>query len=160
MKLHFTNHGPTGNLALAARPRGNDWLRDEIEGLNFTGIHTLVSLLEWPEAQALQLEKEASYCHELGIEFISFPIKDRNLPEDPYAFLALTDKIVGLLDAGEKVVIHCRMGIGRTGMLAAAVLLKQGFEPAKVFDFLSGVRNLNVPDTEAQKEWVLNLFTR
>jgi protein-tyrosine phosphatase len=69
------------------------------------------------------------------------------------------DKLANLLyqkiNEGGKVVIHCRMGIGRTSVLAATILLIDEPDNSSVFDFLSGVRTLKVPDTEQQVKWTL-----
>ncbi len=59
----------------------------------------------------------------------------------------------------KKVVIHCRMGIGRTSLVAACLFKKRGFNPDKVFDLLSYHRTLSVPDTEEQIQWVKHLFS-
>ena len=145
-----------GNLGLMARPRGNDWLFDELRTLKLYGADTLVSLLEDSELTELELQAEPSICDELSIKFISFPIKDRSVPTDKQDFRNLVEQLNSELEQGRKIVIHCRMGIGRTGMLAAGVLMQRGFDANSAFEFLSNVRTLNVPDTNEQAEWVKN----
>src|SRR2546430_4839831 len=49
-----------GRLAITNRPRGGDWLQDEIAGLHSAGVEVLVSLLEAEEERELQLRQEAS----------------------------------------------------------------------------------------------------
>ena len=57
----------------------------------------------------------------------------------------------------EHVAIHCRAGIGRTGIMASAVLVKLGVDPMEAMKQISLVRGVEIPDTQEQKEWVLSL---
>lgn len=156
MRIYWTNNLEPGNLGLMARPRGNDWLFDELRTLKMNGTDILVSLLEQSEQSELELQNEQSICDELSIKFISFPIKDRSIPANKQEFRALVEQLNIELEHGRKIVIHCRMGIGRTGMLAAGILIQRGYDTNSAFELLSNVRTINVPDTEEQAEWVKN----
>ena len=148
-------------LAQMARPRSGDWLSDEITGWHRAGINTVVSLLESQEVQELELRDEASLCASLGIEFLQFPIADRGTPHSLPATLAIADDLVKRLRHEEGIGIHCRAGIGRSGLISACVLLRLGVPFADVFPILTRARKVIVPDTAAQVEWVRNfgLFT-
>jgi len=56
--------------------------------------------------------------------------------------------------AGKHVAIHCRAGIGRTGIIAGAVLLKTGKTAKEAFALISDARGVRVPDTEEQEKWL------
>ena len=154
MRIYWTNNLQPGNLGLMARPRGNDWLPDELQKLKMDGTDILVSLLENSELAELELQEEPTICEALSIRFISFPIKDRSVPTNSRAFITLVEYLDTELEKGNKVVIHCRMGIGRTGMLAAGLLIKRGFDTNSAFKLLSNVRTIDMPDTVEQLEWV------
>ena len=139
---------------MMARPKGNDWLEDEIRKLGFLGINTVVSLLEKHEEIELEIEKEDNLCQKYDIEFVSFPIRDRGVPEEIEPFLRLISKIDRRLRDDKKVAIHCRMGIGRTSLVAAGILMKSGYKPDGIFEFLSEKRTLDVPDTDEQAQWI------
>ncbi len=149
-----------GAIGIMARPRGNDWLTDEIKRLKDTGVTTVVSLLEKDEIQELGLRDEQRLCNQLQIDYINFPIKDRAVPTEQ----ATVDKLVELLDnkvsEGQKVVIHCRMGIGRASLIAAAVLIKRGLITDIVIEKITQVRELQVPDTDEQVLWLKRLEKR
>lgn len=155
MRVYWTNGFEKGNVAMMARPRGNDWLEDEILKLQQLEIKTVVSLLEIDEILELGIEKEKGLCDKYGIDFINFPIRDRGVPEDIRTFKTLVSTLNSKLEQGQKIAIHCRMGIGRTSLLTASLLVKNGTSASTVFDLLSVQRTLEVPDTPGQKEWTV-----
>src|ERR1035437_4411930 len=69
-----------GRLAISARPRGGDWLEDEISGWRSAGIDSVVSLLTPQENQELQLGAESNLTQARGLLFISLPTEDRGVP--------------------------------------------------------------------------------
>ena len=154
MKIYWIDGFKNGNLAMMTRPRGNDWLEDEIRKLKLYGVDVLVSLLEKAEAKELEIEEEDVICYDHGIKFINFPIADCAVPEDEIAFAELVLKLETYLNEGKKVAVHCRMGIGRSSMVAAGIILRKGGKVQEVFHKLSDTRTLEVPDTEEQLNWV------
>jgi protein-tyrosine phosphatase len=96
------------------RPRGNDWLPDDLRMLRQAGVGVIVSALTAPEVEELGLVAEAQECAQNGLLFISFPIEDRSVPEHPLEFAALVDQLVEYSRNCKSVVIHCRAGIGRS----------------------------------------------
>jgi protein-tyrosine phosphatase len=113
-------------LAVMPRPRGGDSLANEIQGLFRSGISTIVSMLEQQEARELELGNEEALCHDYGISFISFPVRDRGVPLTFQSLDALVAVIIEQLKAKRQVAIHCRAGIGRSGLLAGCVLTSLG----------------------------------
>jgi hypothetical protein len=101
-----------GRPAVATRPRGGDWLEDEASGWRRAGLDVVVSLLESEEAALLQLAREKDIAESKGIAFISFPIPDRGVPASVTATLSLLGKIIGALEEGKNVAVHCRQGVG------------------------------------------------
>ena len=160
--LHALNMLPTiynitsigsGHLSVMAKPVGGEWLADEIKGLNQLGVTHVVSLLEESELYELDLGQESTLCLENSILFTSFPIPDRGLPSESLA-AALVTKLHHSISDGEHVVIHCRAGIGRTGIIASAILVKEGFSANDALAKVSEARGVAVPDTEEQTQWV------
>ena len=72
-KLYWLTNSPSGRLAISARPRGGDWLEDEVEGWRKEGVDVVVSLLTESENEELDLTREATVVREKGIRFSSFP---------------------------------------------------------------------------------------
>jgi len=149
-----------GRLAIMPRPRGHDWLEDEIKAWQKSGVNVIVSLLEPFEVIELGIEEEATICHNRHIQFISFPIRDRGVPTSLQGTVKLVHELDTLLQKGQQVAIHCRMGVGRSALIAACVLLKQGAPLEQVFSWIQAARRVEVPDTAQQINWVQELSSQ
>ena len=147
--------GPwVGQLAILARPRGGDWLVDEVEGWRDAGVQVVVSLLSEDETFELGLAGEARLVAANLLEFISFPIDDYDVPSSEGALRQLVKKLEERLAQGQNVGLHCRAGIGRASLVAACLLVDHGEDTEISFARISTARGLAVPDTPAQREWV------
>lgn len=140
------------------RPRGNDWLQDEIASLRDQQVDVVISLLTSEEEAELQLTEESEMCGAAGLRFLSFPIEDRRTPIDPESALQFIDLVSNLYQQGQTVVIHCRAGIGRASVIAAAVLATRGYSVANAFEMIARARGCSVPDTIEQRLWLERLF--
>jgi protein-tyrosine phosphatase len=97
-----------GRLAVASRPRGGDWLEDEIKAWRQDGLDVVVSLLETDEADQFELGHEGDVAESEGVRFISFPIPDRGVPSSTQEALSLFSTIAAALGEGKNVAVHCR----------------------------------------------------
>ena len=138
------------------RPRAGEWAKDEFSGLARLGVTDVVSLLEPAEARDLDLQDEAQLCREASIKFYSFPIPDRGVPPSAVALGQFVWSVHHQIEWGRAFAIHCRAGIGRSGLVAAALLLRCGRTPAQAFDQISISRGMAVPDTPQQAQWLSN----
>jgi protein-tyrosine phosphatase len=146
-----------GRLAVATRPRGGDWLEDEVSGWRKAGLEVVVSLLEENEAAQFELGHEGAVAESRGVRFISFPIPDRGVPASTREALSLFSTIAAALEEGKNVAVHCRQGIGRSGLIAAGVLLTSGMGVDKALEVVSAARGEAVPETPAQLQWIKHL---
>lgn len=141
-------------LAIMSRPRGDDDLDDEISALARLGVGAIVSMLEPAEARELGLRDEQAACDAHGIVFIHLPIPDRGVPGDARGFVRSIRSVQRQLDGGATVAVHCRAGIGRSGLLVASLLVAAGHSPAAAFAITGKARGIHVPDTPAQEAWL------
>lgn len=153
-EIHWLSEVSNARLAVMPRPRGEDWLPDEVSGWHQEGLSLVVSLLEAYEVHELGLREEEDLCRLAGINFVSFPIPDRGVPSAISDIIPLVEQIVGRLDRGAAVGIHCRAGIGRSALLAACVLVRLGVSETEAFPLIGRARGVSVPDTEAQVQWL------
>jgi protein-tyrosine phosphatase len=143
-----------GRLAVGPRPRGGEWLRDDIAGLKRDGIETVLSLLTPEEEGDLDLAGEAGEVRSQRIEFISFPIADRQIPQSEAKWTEAVERVDRSLSKGAKVFVHCRQGIGRSGLLAACLLVRRGMSPGAAIDSVTIARGVRVPETPEQRDWI------
>lgn len=153
-ELYWLNGPWPAKLALSARPRGGDWLHDEIAKWKRSGIDVIVSLLTPEEERDLDLNEEETEARKQGIEFTSFPIPDRQVPKSDPKFRVALEQLNEKLSAGRNVLIHCRQGVGRTGLVASCLLIKTGMSPGAAVDAASSARGVSVPETVEQRNWI------
>jgi hypothetical protein len=93
-------------LAIAPRPRGGDWLEDDVRLLQRAGVDVIVSALTPVEAKELGLLEEGHFCKSTGLEFLSFPIEDRSVPPSLNEFDGLLHSVIDYLHTGKAVGVH------------------------------------------------------
>jgi protein-tyrosine phosphatase len=141
-----------GQLSTMARPRGDDWLDDEMVGLREAGVDVLVSLQSDVERRELGLLDEGPAAQRAGIVFHHFPVPDFGVPERA-EFEPLLTALVADVSAGRHVAVHCRGGVGRSSVVAAAILVRLGVEPEQAWEAISTARGVPVPETDEQRAW-------
>jgi ADP-ribosylglycohydrolase/protein-tyrosine phosphatase len=117
---------------------------------------TLVTLLEREEFERYGVPDLLERAREVGLEVVHFPITDVSTPRkaqsDEYA--ALVERIVDLLRDRKTVLIHCRGGLGRTGTVAASVLVALGHTADEAIGIVRRVRSERAVETSEQEEYV------
>ena len=147
-----------GKVSIMARPRGGDWLLDEVKALHASGVDILVSLLTPAEVYELDLAEEAAFCQQQGITYLSLAIPDRSVPPFSEPTFLFLKQLRTSLSEGKHLAFHCRHGLGRAVLMAASVLVLTGLTPEHAFDLLSRARGYAVPETEEQRAWVIAFF--
>lgn len=143
-----------GSLAIMAHPASSGDVAARIAEIAASGINQVISLLEPAEAQLLGLQHEAELVNAAGMDFISFPIPDMGLPASVAEFARLSRRLYRQVHAGSNSLIHCRAGVGRSGLLAAAVLMHQGRDAQQAFAHVARRRGMPVPETSDQGSWL------
>ncbi len=159
-ELHVIALDGLGKLSVIARPRGGDWLRDEIQAWREAGVDVIVSLLTPAEQLELELVEEATRCELQGLIFISCPILDHGVPRHVNEVESLIEALAQYLTQGKHVAVHCRMGIGRSAMMAAATLVALGETAERALAMVQAARGCRVPDTLEQQQWVEQFAAR
>ena len=143
----------TGTLCIMPKPDGN-YLPQAITHFRLLGINNVVCLLETHELVEFKLTQEAELCANAELGFTHFPIPDSQIPADAAAFRHLVAELHTALCAGANITIHCRAGIGRTGIVAGAILLRDGHDLQTALAMLSHARGFPIPETQAQYDFL------
>lgn len=141
--------------AIAARDAGEQALDADLAWLVEQGIGAILSLTETPLAsQPLQRH---------GLAALHLPIDDQTAPTQA-ELLAALEFIDLQRAAGRGVLVHCRIGEGRTGTILAAYLIRQGASADQALAHLRAIRPgaISAPaqqeslDTFARRrEWII-----
>jgi predicted protein tyrosine phosphatase len=161
-------HGLPGRIGLTIAPGKKDssrgWDRDletDLRGLREAhGACVLVSLMERHEHELLGIPDLLERALAMGIDVRWFPIQDVSVPEPGRidAFVELIDGVEAALHAGRTVVVHCRGGLGRSGTVAACLLLRRGLHAARAIAEVRAARPGAVEGPQAA--WIAGLAGR
>lgn len=147
-----------GQLSIMPCPKAMH-LEHNLAQLRELGVDSIVSLLEVTEAERLGVGDEALLCSRLGISFRQFSIRDHKTPTDTLAFRELINTLEQELHEGHHIAVHCLAGIGRTGLVAGALLIQDGLAAAVATELLSSVRGCVVPQTHDQSNYLIDYQT-
>ena len=166
LKIRWVNTGEKGKIGLTFCPGKKDlsiyeyfWDRDLETDLKLIkdSASLLLTLIEDHEFALLKVSELGTRAKEMGLEWLHLPIQDVSIPDKE--FMKNWPKhslyIRKLLAQNENVVIHCRGGIGRTGLVAVMLLIDMGIDPDKSLKMVRSVRPGAV-ETPIQEDFCLN----
>jgi protein-tyrosine phosphatase len=123
------------------------WLRRAYD------VDTFVLLIDDHELDLLRVPNLPAAMADYGIELVRFPIVDVSIPNDAAALRVLLDGIRKRLVDGEHVAVACRGGIGRTGTVAACLLIDGGLDPEAAIALTRRARRGTI-ETDGQEAFV------
>ena len=137
---------------------GNRELNIDMHMISAWGAKAVVTLLEDFELEMLSVTALPSLLQSRGIEWHHLPIRDVDIPDLDFEeqWRISGKRLMAILSANGKVLLHCRGGIGRTGTIAAKLLVELGYEPVAAIALVRKTRPGTI-ETRAQENYVLNL---
>lgn len=99
----------------------------QLKALGVTAIVTAINEEEMAEKGVAALGEQTQA---MGMQWFHAPIEDDKAPDDAFIkhWQACQSALHKAIANGDKVALHCMGGSGRTGMLAAHLLLERGWE--------------------------------
>lgn len=96
----------------------------------------------------------------VGIAIIRAPIVDYGNPDEAYesGWRNHRRQALDVLESGGKVLVHCRGGRGRSGTIAAALLIAGGMAPADAIALVRQSRPAAI-ETAGQEAWLVTRST-
>jgi hypothetical protein len=110
------------------------WARDleaDLDVITAWGARLVLTLVEPAELEVLRVPDLGAEVRRRGLDWRHLPIADYSVPTAEFEAHWLTHgrDIRALLASGADVVVHCRGGLGRAGMIAARLLVELGMAP-------------------------------
>ena len=166
-RLSWIDHPalPAHGLGLCRCPGSRDgvWvppslLAQDLGHLAGLGISSVVSLIDADECRLIGVPSLAAQAVAAGLDWRDFPITDRAVPEPDQAaaFQQLLADLSVILDEGARLAIHCRAGLGRSGLLAAALLVWRGVAADEAIAAIRRCRPGAI-ETEGQERYIRSL---
>ena len=150
-------HCPGRNTIDSAGCRWKRSLRDDLRDLTAWGAGAVLTLVEDHEFARLGVPELATEMRGAGLVWYHMPIPDMAVPGKAFDEAWARDgaRILGSLHAGERVLVHCAGGLGRSGMIAAKLLTGLG---ASAKHAIAAVRQARpgAIETDGQLDYVLN----
>ncbi len=124
---------------------GRVWARDlaaDLAAIRDWGAQTLVSLIEERELAGLGVADLGDRAQAAGLTWCHLPITDRAPPDGRFAraWRRHGGHIDGVLTQGGRLVLHCAGGLGRTGTLAARLLIDRGVPAVEAIERVRAAR--------------------
>lgn len=141
--------------------RGGHYVLEDLDALEREGVDHIVCLV--PTEPLEQLHQVDGYLpaarERFGERFHQVDILDHQLPATDEGFDDTVAAIDAALRAGERVLVHCIAGCGRTGMFVASLMVLAGLEPVEAIRRFRRHRRCG-PDTVEQMAYAIRFARR
>lgn len=160
-----------GDIGLTFCPGKSDpaamtgaWRRDlnaDLRAIRDWPAGRLVTLMETHELEQLRVPQLGEKAKAMSLDWAHLPIRDVSIPDREFEerWPSMAGQIEADLAAGVNVVIHCRGGLGRTGLVAGMLLVGMGVTPLEALERVRSVRSGAV-ETSEQERYLLGWCQR
>ncbi|WP_234024904.1 ADP-ribosylglycohydrolase family protein [Tsuneonella amylolytica] len=134
------------------------WKRDlalDVAAVRESGAAVVVSLVEPHELDELGVPDLGDEVRRQHMDWLHLPIADVSVPTDAFeqAWLTAGEGLRTRLRNGFDVVVHCKGGLGRAGMIAARLLVELGTPAEEAIAIVRAARPGAI-ETTAQERYV------
>lgn len=154
-----------GKIALTHCPgrntidaRGRQWQRildDDLTTIRSSNISTVVSLISLSEMKKLGVPDLPTLVVQHKLQWLQLAIEDFGTPDlnALESWTQIKENVLAALNRHETVLLHCAAGLGRTGMMAACLLVACGQTPASAIEQVRAARPGTI-ETDAQAAFI------
>lgn len=128
----------------------------DLAAIRAWGADFVLSLVEEADLVGFTVADLHKGAEDAGLTFLHLPISDMGLPDQGTlaAWQRLSPRLHRVLEQGGRVLIHCRAGLGRSGTLAALMLVERGMSGRDAIDAVRRARP-GALETTGQEDWIL-----
>jgi ADP-ribosylglycohydrolase/protein-tyrosine phosphatase len=144
---------PGANDPMIGKDRCMRDLASDLASVRAWGASALVTLLDENEFDLLNVPDLGELAESAGLDWYHLPIPDMATPgwifERRWVYAGL--RLRRLLRRGGRVVIHCRAGLGRSGTIAARLLIELGATPGQAIERVRAARPGAIQNSEQER---------
>lgn len=121
------------------------WRRDldsDLDAISEWGAKLVLTLVEPEELRTLKVAHLGKEIQRRGMVWQHLPIADFSVPSEAFEqqWVLQGLEIRQVLRSGGDVLVHCKGGLGRAGMIAARLLAELGMDPEEAIRAVRRVR--------------------
>lgn len=140
-EVRATPYGGVIGIALCPGHSGrtdlvNRNLSDDLASIISWGADMVLTLMQLHEFSAIGVPEFPKMMRRIGVPWHHLPIVDTKTPDPHFerAWSTLGPEIIAKLKENAKIFIHCRGGLGRSGTIAARLLVEIGHSPERAIE--------------------------
>lgn len=120
------------------------------------GAAAVVTLMEADELERYLIPHIGVEVRARFMEWHHLPIRDYDVPGPVFeaAWPDRSRRLRALVAAGNRILVHCRGGLGRAGMVGARLLVEMGIDPDEAIRTVRRERDRRAIETAVQEAWV------
>lgn len=120
----------------------DDRIVNDLQSIRSWGASVIVTLLETYELSILGITDLCDKALALNLHWIHLPIRNMELPDKAFeeSWQSVGPGLLKLLDGGQRIFIHCKEGVGRSGIVAARLLIESGVHPEEAMKIVRKAR--------------------
>ncbi|PSW07173.1 dual specificity protein phosphatase family protein [Photobacterium lipolyticum] len=117
-------------------------LHDSLVQLKAAGAIAVLTGLQPSDLPSDGLQKLTQECEALGLKWYHLPIEDDCAPGEEFNanWPEVSQAAQNMLDNGDSLAIHCMGGSGRTGLIAAHLMLERGMDLEAIISQIQALR--------------------
>lgn len=135
--------GISGKLIFTPCPGTRDTsIKEALAALKQAGASAVITLMPQSELAANGAEQIAKHCQDLDLRWYHLPVADEQVPLEEFGVGWKTSRQATLdqLRTGQSLAIHCKGGSGRTGLIAARILIEAGIPRTEAIALVQALR--------------------
>ncbi|MFP2769883.1 cyclin-dependent kinase inhibitor 3 family protein [Oceanisphaera sp. KMM 10153] len=132
-------------------------LCESLSQLKADGATAVITLMTAAELDEEGLQDYSSAVKAAGLDWFHLPVPDFGVPGADFeqAWAVCHRELQQRLHAGDTLALHCKGGSGRTGMVAAKLMLAAGAAPEDAITAIQALRP-RAFSYPAQRDYILN----